>query len=113
MIAGVTARHTLQRERPNMVSDGRGGKEPDFVGVAKVDLPGWALDAGNSSRDAQNRDGALIAWTARGPYSADVERHDRITVMGEPYKIDGAVVRQPGPSALTSHTLLLLVRWEG
>lgn len=113
MITGLTARHTLIGERPHRVPDGRGGEHNDFTGVIGVDLPGWGLDVGNTLRDAQNRDGAQVTWTARGPYTADVERHDRITVLGEQYQIDGAVRRQPGPTSLTSHTILLLIRWEG
>lgn len=113
MISGLTTRHTIQRERPTMVADGRGGTEADFTGAPLVDLEGWGLDAGNTLRDAQNRDGALAAWTARGPFDADVQRHDRITVFGEQYQINGDVIRQPGPTALTSHTILLLIRWEG
>lgn len=113
MIGGLTSRHTITRERPVMISDGRGGVEADFTGAVAVELGGWALDAGNTLADAQNRDGALVQWTARGPFSADVERHDRISVFGEQFQIDGAVRRQPGPSSLTSHTILLLVNWEG
>lgn len=96
-----------------MVDDGRGGHEADFTSAELVDLAGWALDAGATTRDAQNRDAASIVWTARGPYNADVERHDRIVVLGEKYQINGGVVRQPGPTPLTSHTILLLERWEG
>ena len=113
MITGLTSRHTIQRERPDAVPDGRGGIEYDFTGAVLVYLPGWALDAGNTLADEQNRDGALIQWTARGPFTADVERHDRITVFGEQFLIDGAVRRQPGPSSLTSHTILLLREWVG
>lgn len=113
MIVGAVARHTIARERPQMVDDGRGGTEPDFTGAESVDLSGWALDAGNTLTDEQNRDGALIQWTARGPFLADVQRHDRITVFGEPFQIDGAVRRQPGPTPTTSHTILLLKMWEG
>lgn len=96
-----------------MVDNGRGGLEADFTNATVAPLAGWALDAGSTIADLQNRDGAAIRWTARGPYAADVERHDRITVLGEQFKIDGAVVRQPGPSERTSHTILLLVNWEG
>lgn len=113
MIGGLVARHTITRERPVMVDDGRGGSDPDYSAATAVDLRGWALDAGNTLGDAQNRDGVLIQWTARGPFDADVERRDRITVFGEVFQIDGAVVRQPGPAAATSHTILLLRRWEG
>lgn len=96
-----------------MRPDGRGGVEADFTGVTAVPMPGWALDVGTTIADAQNRDGASIAYTARGPYTADVERHDRILVYGEQFKISGGVRRQPGPTATTSHTILLLVLWEG
>lgn len=96
-----------------MVDDGRGGREADFADVQMVNLAGWALDAGNTISDDQNRDGALIQWTARGPFAADVERHDRITVFGDEFQIEGAVRRQPGASPLTSHTILLLRNWEG
>ena len=113
MIAGLTSRHALVRERPTMVDDGRGGQEADFSAAVGVDLPGWALDAGATTRDAQNRDATSIVWTARGPFAADVERHDRIVVFGEQFQIDGDVVRQPGPSAFTSHTILLLKKWVG
>jgi len=113
MIVGVVARHTIARERPQMVDDGRGGTEADFTDAESINLPGWALDAGNTLADEQNRDGALIQWTARGPFAADVERHDRIIVFGDRFQIDGGVRRQPGPTATTSHTILLLKMWEG
>ncbi|MEX1078884.1 MAG: head-tail adaptor protein [Homoserinimonas sp.] len=113
MISGLVARHTLSRERPNRVSDGRGGFEDDWTDVEPVDLKGWALDAGASQEDLQNRDGSLIQYTARGPMTADVQTGDRITFNGEQYQIDGAPVKQPGPSPVTSHIIMLLRRWEG
>ena len=114
MIGGRVARHTLGRQRATMVNDGRGGTEPTYpTPVVANALPGWALDAGNTLADTQNRDGALIQWTARGPYEADVERPDLIVVDGVKHQIEGAVVRQPGPTARTSHTILLLKHWEG
>ena len=113
MLPGLTTRHSLIGERPHRVDDGRGGDRADFTGIIGVVLPGWGLDAGSTTNDTKNRDGASISWTARGPYNADVERHDRITVLGEWYKINGAVVRQPGPTPATSHTILLLERWDG
>lgn len=113
MIGGLVARHTITRERPGMVDDGRGGTDADYSAAVAVPLDGWALDAGNTLEDVQNRDGVLIQWTARGPFDADVQYRDRITVFGEQFLIDGGVVRQPGPTPRTSHTILLLRRWEG
>lgn len=113
MIGGKVARHSIVRERPDRVPDGRGGEKSDFSGSAPVTLRGWALDVGATVRDLEHRDGALIAWTARGPISADVERFDRITAFGDWYMIDGAVLRQPGPTDRTSHTILFLKKWKG
>lgn len=112
MIRGRVARHTIQRERPVVVADGRGGEAHDFSNAVKVDLHGWALDSGATVEDLQNRDGAEITWTIRGPFDADVERHDRVTVLGETFRIEGGVRRQPGASSRTSHTILALSRWD-
>ncbi|MGK9222066.1 MULTISPECIES: hypothetical protein [unclassified Microbacterium] len=113
MIGGLVARHTITRKRPVMVSDGRGGQEPDYTTTTDVDLPGWAVDAGNTVQDLTNRDGDSIEWTLRGPFTADIDRRDLVTLFGQDYQIEGAVRRQPGPSALTSHTIVQLIRWEG
>lgn len=115
MIGGRVARHTLTRKRPVFVDDGRGALVPDWsqAPASTAAIEGWALDAGNTLEDTQNRDGALIQWTARGPIGADVDRFDRIVVLGDEFEIDGGVRRQPGPSARTSHMILLLKRWEG
>lgn len=113
VITGVVARHTILRERPTFVDDGHGNTEPDFTDVQPVSLPGWAVDAGSTAEDEQNREGALIQYTIRGPLNADVETRDRVILMGDRYAIDGAVVRVPGPSAVTSHTIVQLKRWEG
>lgn len=113
MIAGKVARHTLTFERPTRVDDGRGNTRPDFGDSMPVDIPGWALDVGATVRNLEHRDGALISWTARGPFTADVERFDRVTVFGGVYAVEGAVLRQPGPTPRTSHTILFLTKWEG
>lgn len=113
MIRGLVARHSIGVLRPVRVDDGRGGVESDFSGSVEVTLQGWALDAGPTIRDDVNREGVEIVWTARGPLLADVERFDKVLVFGEEFMIDGAVLRQPGPSSLTSHTILALKRWEG
>ena len=113
MIGGLVARHSIVRKRPTMVSDGRGGQEPDYASTTDIAITGWAADAGNTVEDTTNRDGASIEWTLRGPFDADVQRHDLITLFGDDYLIDGEVLRQPGPTGATSHTILRLVRWVG
>lgn len=113
MIGDLVARHTLLRERPARVADGHGGLEDDFTDVPLVPLPGWAVDAGATIEDSQNREGELIRFTVRGPIDADVQAGDRITYDGDQYQIEGAPMKQPGPSSRTSHVILLLRRWEG
>lgn len=113
MISGLVARHPIIRKRPTLVSDGRGGTEPDYTTTTNVTIPGWAADAGNTVEDRTNRDGTSIEWTLRGPHAADVQRHDLVELFGDDYQIDGDVMRQPGPTAATSHTILRLVKWVG
>lgn len=105
--------HTLTRLRAPLVSDGRGGQKRDWPAASSAALPGWQIDAGVTLKDGQNRDGSLIAYTARGPLEADVEGSDRIVYLGKTFEIDGAVLRQPGPTSRTSHCIVLLKRWEG
>lgn len=104
---------TLTRLRAPLVSDGRGGMKRDWAVYQPVTIAGWTVDAGVTIADGQNRDGSLIAYTARGPLLADVEGTDRIVYDGETFEIDGAVLRQEGPTLRTSHCIVLLKRWEG
>ena len=113
MIGGPVARHTLTVRRAPLVEDDRGNQERDWANAEETPIPGWALDAGNTSQDLQNRDGSSVEYTARGPFNADVQGSDRVLYAGDVYEITGGVRRQPGPSALTSHSILLLTRWNG
>lgn len=113
MIGGRVARHTLTVRRAPLVDDGRGNKRRDWANATESTSLGWALDAGGSAEDTTNRDGAAVAYTARGPFAADIQASDRIILFGEEYKIDGGVERQPGPTRVTSHTIMRLTHWEG
>lgn len=105
--------HTFYRQRAPLVDDGRGGKKRDWGNISVAALPGWVVDAGITFDDKRNREGAMVAFTARGPMNADVEATDRIIYEGKTYVIEGAVERQPGPTPRTSHCIILLKRWEG
>lgn len=113
MVGPMLQRHTITRLRPAYVDDGRGGLKADWSVNQPVALPGWQIDAGNTSADTANRDGSLVVYTVRGPFEADVKGDDRITMMGEDFEIDGGVLRQPGVTPRTAHTILRLTRWEG
>ena len=113
MIGGRVARHDIVRLRAPLVDDGRGNQVRDWARGAESPLDGWAIDTAAAAEDRTNRDGSSTAYTLRGPLDADVAATDRVRLFGEVHVIDGGVLRQPGPSARTSHCIVQLVRWEG
>jgi hypothetical protein len=106
-------RESLITLRAPLVDDGRGGLKRDWGTYVPHVIPGWSLDAGITFGDRDNRAGAKIAYTARGPIDADVEETDRIVYAGKTYVIEGGVERQMGVTARTSHCIILLARWKG
>lgn len=110
---GLVARHPIVRVRPARVADGHGNLEDDWSEPDEVTIQGFAVDAGAGGEDLQHRDGAEIVLTLRGPYEADVRDGDRARFDGVTYRVVGEVVRQPGPSPLTSHCLVRLSVWRG
>ena len=113
MIGGAVARHTIAVVRAPLVNDGRGNMTRDWSKASEHESKGWAIDAGPTAEDTTNRDGASIAYTLRGPFNADLLASDRVRLYGALYEVDGAVARQPGVSAATSHSVVSLVAWEG
>lgn len=113
MIGGLVARHTITVVRAPLVDDGRGNRTRDWTAAVDLERPGWAIDSAGTAEDDTNRDGSSTEYTLRGPFAADVAATDRVRLFGDLYLIDGGVLRQPGPSPLTSHTILRLIRWEG
>lgn len=113
MIGGVVARHTIEILRAPLIADDRGNEDRDWENQTITESHGWAVDAGATTEDIANRDGSSIEYTLRGPYAADVLSSDRVRLAGDVFLINGAVMRQPGPSALTSHTILRLEKWDG
>lgn len=111
----MSARHTLTRLRGVSTDDGMGGTETDWETPAELPIPGWAVDAGNTVEDLERREGSSVEYTARGPLDADVLPGDRMRLPWEsdPFEVDGDVLRQPGPSAATSHSIVRLKRWRG
>lgn len=115
MIGGRVARHTLTRLRGVVVDDGLGGTETDWTNPDELLIPGWAVDTGNTIEDLNRRDGSSVEYTVRGPLGADVSPGDRMRLPWDPdpFEVDGDVLRQPGPSVHTSHSIVRLRRWTG
>jgi len=113
MIAGVVARHPLGRLRPTTRTNAHGRDDETYPAPADAVAVGrWAIDAGDTTEDAVNRSGTEVTYTARGPFAADVRPGDRIVYAGDVYRIVGGILRQQGTSAVTSHTIIRLSRWE-
>lgn len=106
-------RHTITRERPARVDDGRGNKEDDWSNPETADYEGWAIDAGGTAEDLANREGTRVDYVIRGPVSADIRARDRIILLGETYRIEGRPVVQPGVTPATTHQIVKLSAWEG
>lgn len=113
MIGGLVARQSIIRARPARVDDGRGNLQDDWSTPTTDTFPGWAVDAGATVEDLTNRDGTRVEYTIRGPIDDDVRAGDRITWLGDEYRVDGAPLKQPGPTSATSHQIVKLTRWEG
>jgi hypothetical protein len=113
MIGGLIARHPLTVIRAEATEDRRGDVQRDWATATRTTSDGWAVDAGDTTDLDDGRTGSDVAWTVRGSYAADVVSSDRVELFGQEYDIDGEVLRQPGPSALTSHTIVRLIRIEG
>lgn len=106
-------REKITRIRPGSVDDGHGNQEADWGSSSELTIAGWAIDAGDTTADRVNREGSSVAYTIRGPVDADVRAGDRVRWSGDVYLIDGDVLRQPGPTARTSHSIIRLVKWRG
>lgn len=113
MIGGLVARHTLRVQRAPLVDDGRGNQARDWANAEEHDSAGWAIDAGDTSEDNENRDGAAVSYTCRGPFGADILGSDRVELFGSLFEVVGGVLRQPGPSPVTSHVIVKLTSWSG
>jgi hypothetical protein len=105
---------TLERLRVEMTTDRHGNDVPgDWDSAAAVPMKLWAIDAGDTSEDIESREGSVVEYTARKRGEADLRDSDRIRYRGTVYQIEGAIRFQPGPSRLTSHTIVRLRRAEG
>lgn len=113
MIGGLVARHTIGVVRAPLVDDGRGNKTRDWSQASEHESAGWAIDVGATGEDNVNRDGESVEYTIRGPIGADLLASDRVRLLGGLYRVEGAIGRQPGVSAATSHCVARLISWEG
>lgn len=105
------ATETLTRLRAPMISD-HGSLVPDWGEAEEVTLEGWSLQPGASQEDLLNREATQVAWTAFGPYDADVIASDRIRLPSGDYSVIGEPERWKSPTGRVSNTKLLLQRWS-
>lgn len=108
MIGGLVARHTVEIVRPTFTESGRGNQVADWENATRVESRGWAVDAGDTTENLDGRESTTAQWTIRGPFGADVRPSDHVVLLGIECEIVGDVLRQPGVTASTSHTILRL-----
>lgn len=94
--------------RAPLVEDSRGNSRPDWQQATRTDIPGWAVDAGDTAENTDGRDGTEASWTIRGPFDADVTGSDRVELFGVVCEVVGQVLRQPGATPRTSHSIVRL-----
>jgi hypothetical protein len=108
-------RHTLLRRRSTGTTEDRHGNAvSDWSSPDELPIPGWAVDAGDTTQDLVGRDGSTVAYTVRKKgLDVDVTGSDRLVLFGEEFPVYGDVLRQPGATDATSHTIVRLIRAEG
>lgn len=108
-------RHTINVVRAEPTEDRRGNITRDWASATETPSERWAIDTDSEGTHdlGDGRGGSASRWILRGPYEADIVASDRIRMLGILCEIDGEVLRQPGPSRRTSHTIIRLTRVEG
>jgi hypothetical protein len=106
--------HTVGILRPTVAQDSAGDDVVSWAGVVPISSSGWAVGVGDATENNDARDGVTATYTlVKRGLDVDVRPTDRVRLFGEDYEVDGEVLRQPGPSSLTSHTIVRLKRAEG
>lgn len=108
-------RHPIVRVRAPLSTNRHNQTVRDWPNATRVTIPGWAVDAGESGETlGSGREAGSSTYTIRklGP-RADIEATDRIELFGTTYSVDGPVRWQPGATARTSHTIVVLRLSEG
>lgn len=94
---------------PTVAEDAHGNDRLTYPSVdAAVMTVGWAVDSTGTQEDTDGRRGTLSRVTLRRRGLPIVNASDRLLWLGNVYEIEGDVLYQPGPSALTSHTTVQL-----
>lgn len=105
-------RHTLGILSPSTEVDAHGNDRLVYPDLAEPSY-GWAVDTTGTQEDTDARRGTVNRLTVRRRGEPVVSASDRIVWSGAVYEIEGGVQYQPGPTSLTSHTILALKLAEG
>lgn len=105
--------HAITRLRATTIQDRHGNDVESWDAPAELVMLRWAIDAGDTDEDEDSRETTEVEYTIRGPIGADLLSSDRVRLLGEVYAIRGAIRRQPGATARTSHCIVRLRRVEG
>ena len=114
----MTMRATVTRDVISTSTSWGGEEAPDFVEVGVIPCRAWSKmrrDVDDSGKSAVVED-----MRARVPASADVEEKDQLVIhdrmgnllFGGPVAVE-TKTRRGGPSSVTSHQELMLIRHTG
>lgn len=108
-------RKTVTRLRATTVVE-RGDVVYVWTDPAELDIDGCVfqpIPSEEIQRDRQNRDAVIRRWRLITPPGADITEHDRVSVDGDVYEVDGFVQRWHGPTGALAHDEIGLKRVEG
>lgn len=99
---------------PTVAEDAHGNDKLVYPSVDDAVMTvGWAVDSTGTQEDTDGRRGTLTRLTLRRRGLPVVTASDRLLWLGSVYEIEGDVQYQPGPSAVTSHTIVSLKLAKG
>jgi hypothetical protein len=102
---------TLTVERAALVDDGHNNQVRDWSTAVTHDIDWCSIQPGATSEFLQGRDESVISYTVFAPDGADILSSDRVLIDGNPFSINGEIIRWQ--TGILDHTVVFLQRWEG
>lgn len=106
------ARHTVERLRPEVISD-HGNDFMDYSGAVAVPIHGCIVQPATGADSATDRTAVLSQKQVILPPGTDLLPHDHLKYKGVEYQIIGDVQDWDSPTGDLDHLFVTVQRWEG
>lgn len=114
------ARDTIELVDPVWV-DARGARTPDYrhPDVRPRPVAGCVVQPGSagfgavSTETRGDRQAVSVRWTVYAPAGVVIDAHTAVRWQGVLYQVDGEPARQPSPTGVLDHVVIILIDWEG